>query len=174
MDATAPVVPANVFKAQKISQAKQHKNSSHYVQQEDGTLRGSNFSIPKGDFSHFLGYKNATAQEKQGKVSGERAIEVALQRRFDQIGKGATKRGEEYRNMYISWGRYTNSPGKEKELVKDGLDAVNSALEKQHAMGTRYLEMQYKLQKMSKSYSLISQLMRVRHEAVRKSWDQIR
>ncbi len=152
------------------------KERSIGLRERDGTIRGGNFSIPQGDFSRFLGWKTPTAEEKSGrkKMSGARTLEVALQKQMNELGKGAMQRGMAYRNMYISWGRFSNEPGRQKDLIKSGLDAVNESVELGHAMGIRYLEMQYKFQLASKNFGSISNLMKARHESIKKAINDVR
>src|SRR5688500_14896564 len=97
-----------------------------YIRAKNGDYIGNNWVVPKGDFSHFLGYKAPTEAELTGKqqVSGSRVIELALQAEMKEIGEGAAKRGNEYRNMYVAPGRFENEPGRERDMMKDGLDAI--------------------------------------------------
>lgn len=152
------------------------KQRSVGIRERDGTIRGGNFSIPQGDFARFLGWKAPTDKEKSGqkKMSGGRTLEVAIQKQLNELGKGAMQRGMAYRNQYISWGRFSNEPGREKDMIKSGLDAVNESVELGHAMGIRYLEMQYKFQLASKNFGSISNLMKARHESIKKAVNDVR
>lgn len=107
--------------AEKTAEAR-----TSYIKTTQGDLVGNNYTIPKADFSAFLGYKPASQAELQGKapVPGHRAIEVALQKSLGDIGEGAAERGNTYRNMYVANGRFQNEPGREKEMIKDGFDSI--------------------------------------------------
>lgn len=162
---------------------------------KDGTLIGGNYAIPNGDFAAFLGYAPPTAEELSGKtpVSGSRVIELALRNEMQVVGERSTQTGQQARNQYIAWGAYTNSPGREADVVRDLEDASTEAqvksestikpgsvgfasseqymkmLEEYHQRSKRdnmrYLEMQYKFHYSSKSYGTISNMMKVRHDA---------
>lgn len=191
---TGPV--SQSIAAEKDSRVKQERE--YYLRNKDGDKVGGNFTIPKGDFSHFLGYKPATKAEKSGdeQPSGSRVIELALQKEMNSLGEGAAKHGMEFRNWYAAWGGYENQPGREKDLIKSGIDAFNNSMEKDSdlnltkssTMGNsnyfeqlekyqksssetnvRYLEMQYKFDQASKSHGMISNLMKVRHEAISRA-----
>ncbi len=99
-----------------------------YIKNKEGDLVGNNYTIPKADFAGFLGYKPASKAELTGDqpVTGHRAIEVALQKSFNEIGDGAAERGNTYRNMYVANGRFQNEPGREKDMIKDGLDSIKA------------------------------------------------
>ena len=150
------------------------KQRSVSLTDKKGDVYGANFHIPKGDFARFLGFKKQTADEKSGKMSGARTLEVAIEKEFQSLGKEAMQRGADYRNMYISYGRYANMPGREKDMIKDGLDAINQSVEIGQSTNMRYLEMQYKFQMAGMSYSTLSNLMKARHESVKKSISDIR
>lgn len=100
-----------------------------YIKNKEGDLVGNNYTIPKADFAGFLGYKPASKAELAGQVpvTGRRAIEVALQKSFSEIGEGAAKRGNTYRNMYVANGRFQNEPGREKDMIKDGFDSIHTS-----------------------------------------------
>ena len=170
-----------------------------YIKAPNGDLIGNNYTVPKGDFGAFLGYKNPTPQEMTGDkpMTGARIIEIALQKEMKEIGMGAAKNGNTYRNSGISWGRYQNEPGREKDMIKDAMDAMkqgqdkNSIEDKVGRMtagsvtpyfeqlqkfqdGSRndnikYLEMQYKFQEISKQEGTISNLMKTRHDCVSRT-----
>ena len=166
MDATGNLIPVS-----KLQQKR-----SGWVKNKKGDAIGSGFLMPKGDFAAFLGWKPETEAEKSGKkpVSGSRAIEIAIRKQIDTLGKQATRNGELYRNMYISHGRFENEPGRERDLVESGLDSIKESVELGHAMGIRYLEMQYKFQLAFKNFGTISNLMKTRHESVKKSISEVR
>ncbi|HET6346909.1 MAG TPA: hypothetical protein VFH51_18385 [Myxococcota bacterium] len=105
---------------------------SAYITDKNGDAVGNNWVVPKADFGKFLGYKAPTAEEQTGKapVSGQRVMELALQKEMQDLGLGAAKHGNEYRNMYVASGRFDNQPGREKDMVKNGLDAVRQGQEK--------------------------------------------
>lgn len=158
-----------------VSQQMPKRERAIGVRGRDGTIYGGNFTIPKGDFTRFLGWKKPTEAEKSGQanMSGARTLEVAIQKKMQNLGKGAMQRGMGYRNMYISWGRFTNEPGREKDMIKSGLDAIDQSLEVGHAMGIRYLEMQYKFHLASKNFGAISNLMKCRHDSIKKSINDV-
>jgi len=109
--------------AEKTAEAR-----TSYIKTKQGDLIGNNYTIPKADFSAFLGYKPASQAELTGKepVTGRRALEVALQKSFQELGPGAAERGNTYRNMYVANGRFQNEPGREKDMIKDGLDSIKA------------------------------------------------
>lgn len=169
-----------------------------YIRAPNGDYVGNNYVVPKGDFSKHLGYKEATPQELSGEkpLSGSRIIEIALQKEMQDLGERAAKNGNSYRNIHISWGRFGNEPGRERDMLRDARDAIaagpdkNSIEDKVGRMipssgGTapyfqklqdmqtssrndniRYMEMQYKFMEMSKQEGTISNLMKTRHDAV--------
>lgn len=112
--------------AEKTAQAR-----TSYIKNKEGDAVGNNYTVPKADFAAFLGYKPPTPDELSGKapVTGHRAIEVAIQKSMGELGEGAAERGNTYRNMYVANGRYQNEPGREKEMIKDGLDSIQSGAE---------------------------------------------
>ena len=170
-----------------------------FIKSPNGDLIGNNYTVPKGDFGAFLGYKNATPAELAGDkpLTGARIIEIALQKEMKEIGMGAAKNGNNYRNSGISWGRYNNEPGREKDMLRDALDAIkqgqdkNSIEDKVGKMtagsvtpyidqlqkfqksssndNIKYLEMQYKFQEISKQEGTISNLMKTRHDCVSRT-----
>jgi hypothetical protein len=172
-------------------------NREDYIRNADGDLVGNNYKVPKGDFSRFLGYKAPTPEEMTGKthMSGARAIEVALQKEMSDVGLGATRHGNEYRNIAISWGRFANEPGRERDMIKDGIDAIRQGPEKNsmeargqhvsasqmyldrtqsiqkesHNDNVKLLELQYKFMEISKNDGVISNLMKVRNDAVTRT-----
>ena len=145
-----------------------------YITKKNGDVVGQGVTIPKGDFSRFLGMKPPTAQEAAGNVAGFRAIEVALQKQFNQLGPNAVKNGAKYRNIAGSLGAFDNEPGREFDAAQNGLDAMKNSVEMGHAMGMQYLEMQYKFQLASTNYGAISNMMKARYETVKKSLDGVR
>ena len=167
MSVTANVAPYNPATS---------KDRQVWIKKKNGDLVGGNFVVPKGDFSRFLGYAKPSAAEQKGesKVSPERVIEMALQREFNTLGKKAMQRGMAYRNMYISMGKYANQPGREQDMLKDGMDAIGQSVELNRASNMYYLEMQYKFQWASKSFGVISNLMKVRHESTKKAVNEVR
>lgn len=170
-----------------------------YIKAPNGDLIGNNYVVPKGDFGAFLGYDKPTMQEASGgkPLTGNRIIEIALQQEMKEIGMGATKNGNNYRNSGIAWGRYQNEPGREKDMLRDALDAMKQGQDKntiedkvgrmtagsvtpyfeqlqKFQDGSRndnikYLEMQYKFQEISKQEGTISNLMKTRHDCVSRS-----
>ena len=162
---------------------------------KQGDLIGGFGKIAQGDFGRFLGYTPASDAELSGAnpLSGARVVELSLQKSFNEVGENAMARGDKYRNHYISWGRYTNQPGREPALIRDAADAISQGVERRadgitRPMGAgatgqymrvlqeyherskrdnmRYLEMQYKFLYASKSFGTISNMMKVRHEAI--------
>ena len=169
-----------------------------FIRSPDGDLIGNNFVIPKGDFGKFLGYKKETPEEANGQkpLSGSRVIELSLQQEMNELGMGAAKHGNAYRNIGISWGRFNNEPGREKDMIKDGIDAIRQGPEKNimednaHKIAAstapyfeqlkkiqqesrndniKYMEMQYRFQEMSKQHGTISNLMKTRHDCVSRT-----
>lgn len=104
------------------------KERTAYITNKQGDAVGNNFVVPKADFGSFLGYKPPTPGELSGKepITGRRVMEVALQKSFGEVGMGAAERGNTYRNMYVANGRFQNEPGREKEMIKDGLDSIRA------------------------------------------------
>jgi hypothetical protein len=102
-----------------------------YITNKNGDAVGNNWVAPKGDFAHFLGYKQATPQEASGDhpTAGSRVIELALQKEASELGMGAAKHGNSYRNQAISWGRYNGEPGREGDMLKDGIDSIRASAE---------------------------------------------
>jgi hypothetical protein len=117
--------------AANVAEKTQAQRSSFLID-KSGDAVGNNWSVPKADFSKFLGYKPPTPEEQSGKsqVSGQRVMELALQKEMQDIGLGAAKNGNAYRNMYVSQGKFANEPGREVDMIKDGLDAVRRGPEK--------------------------------------------
>jgi hypothetical protein len=150
------------------------KERKAYITTKKGDVVGSGFSVPKGDFARFLGMKAPTPGETAGNVAGFRAIEVALQKQFNQLGRGAVKNGSKYRSIGGALGAFDNEPGREMDAAKNGLDAMKDSVEMGHAMGMQYLEMQYKFQVASTNYGAISNMMKARYETVKKSLDGVR
>lgn len=158
-------------------QALKSQERSIGIKDKQGDLRGPHFNIPKGDFAHFLGMQKPTDQELAGQaaMSGARTIEVALHKQFNELGAQALKRGNEYRNIPIALGARANRPGEQApNVVKDGLDAMQASVEKSSALNMRYLEMQYKFQEASNQYGTLSNLMKVRHESVKKTMSEVK
>lgn len=108
------------------------KRRESYITNAKGDAVGNNYTVPKSDFAHFLGYKPASADELTGKapVTGHRVIEVALQKDFQNIGEGAAANGNSYRNMFVSQGKFDNQPGRAKDAIKDGIDAIRQGPDK--------------------------------------------
>ena len=178
--------------------AKQSKRTA-YLRDADGNLVGNNWTVPKGDFAHFLGYADATPNELAGQtpVSSRRVLELVLRKQFQQIGEGAAQNGNRYRNMSVATGRFDNEPGRENDMIKNGIDAIqqgsepNTAHEEMGRLGsmgsaqylemlqkyseasrndnTRYLEMQYKFNNLSRQTETISNLLKVRSDAVSRT-----
>jgi hypothetical protein len=147
---------------------------ARYLTTKNGDVVGSGYSVPKGDFARFLGYKPPTDKENQGDVSGNRILEVALQKQFKELGKGTTKTGSGYLNLWVASGRHETGPGHEKDAVAANIDAMNQSLEVGQATNMRYLEMQYKFQYMSMSFGTISNLMKARNDSVKKSINEVK
>lgn len=169
---------------------------SSYITGKDGDAIGHNWTIPKADFAKFLGYKPATPDELSGKaqVSGHRVLEIAMQKEMQEIGEGAAKDGPAFRNMYVASSKFANTPGRDADAIKETVDAIRQGPEKNsteslnlhmgsaateqyfsqvqkmqtqtHNDNVRYLELQYKLQEMSKQTGAISNLMKTRHDSV--------
>lgn len=150
------------------------KDRKTYLTTTKGDVVGSGYSVPKGDFARFLGMKPPTPQEAGGGVAGFRAIEVALQKQFNQLGRSAVKNGSKYRSVGGALGAFDNEPGREIDAAANGLDAMKDSVEMGHAMGMQYLEMQYKFQLASTNYGAISNMMKARYETVKKSLDGVR
>ncbi len=103
-----------------------------YIKGDNGDAIGNNWVAPKADFGKFLGYKNASPEELKGDkpLSGSRVIELALQKEAQDLGMRAAVRGNQYRNIAISWGRFNNEPGRERDMIKDGIDAIRQSSDK--------------------------------------------
>lgn len=169
-----------------------------YIKGANGDAVGNNWLVPKADFGTYLGYKGATPEELKGDkpLSGARVIELALQAESKELGEGAAKNGNKYRNIAVSWGRFNNEPGRERDMIKDGLDAIRQGPEKgamehkishmsptmqayvdetrkmqkdSHNDNVKYLEMQYRFSEMSKQDGILSNLMKVRNDAVTRT-----
>ena len=152
------------------------KDRQVFIRKNNGDLAGSNWVVPKGDFAHFLGYRKASKEELSGdkQVTGERVLELVMRKQFQKLGPKAMQRGEMYRNMYISHGAYASQPGREGDMIKDGIDSIKSSVEMNNKSNMFYLEMQYKFQWASKSFGTISNLMRTRNEATKKAINEVR
>lgn len=152
------------------------KKRTVHLKGKSGNLYGGNYTIPKGDFARFLGWKPETEAEASGeqKAQGWRALQVAIQREMNQVGESAMQRGSAYRNLYMAWGKHTQHPGREKDLVNEGLNAMEQSVEKSHNLNMRYLEMQYKFQLAGKNFGTVSNLMKVRHESVKKAMNDVK
>jgi hypothetical protein len=99
-----------------------------YIKNKDGDAVGNNYLVPKSDFANFMG--KAPAGPGAGQAghapTGRSVIEMALQRELRELGEGAAKRGNTYRNLFVANGRYQNEPGREKDMIKDGLDSIKA------------------------------------------------
>jgi hypothetical protein len=165
-----------------------------FIKNANGDAVGNNWVAPKADFGKFLGYKGASPTELTGDqpITGSRIIELALQKEAQDLGMGAAKHGNQYRNIAISWGRFNNEPGRERDMIKDGIDAIRQGSDKNsmeqkgarmtpanmlleqtgrmqkesHNDNIKYLEMQYRFQEMGKQESVISNLMKTRHDNI--------
>jgi hypothetical protein len=104
----------------------------YWVDKKNGQAVGVNYTVPNKDFSYFLGYAPPSAAELNGKsnLSGSRIIELSLQKRMQEIGEGATLRGTAYSNTSIAGSEHHNSPGKERSMINDTLDAWKEGPEK--------------------------------------------
>ena len=156
--------------------------------------------IPKGDFGHFLGWKGASKEELSGekKPSAGRVIELALRKEINDLGKRAMQNPS---HAYFGAGdsRLANLPGREKDVIKENLYHLQTGLEKQEGslqpgnLGAamtpqymfkfaeqsrrdnyRYLEAQYRADWASKSTTMISTMMKARHESIRKSFNEVK
>jgi hypothetical protein len=150
------------------------KDRQVYFKSKKGDVVGTGYTIPKGDFARFLGMKEPTAEEKQGKVSGWRAIEVAMHREFNKLGEQSVKDGAHILAPVQAHGKLENEPGRVQDQLQDGLHAMKESMEIGASANMRYLEMQYKFQMASMSYGTISNLMKARYESVKKSISEIR
>jgi hypothetical protein len=54
------------------------------------------------------------------------------------------------------------------------MDSIQQSVELNNASNMHYLEMQYKFQWASKSFGVISNLMKVRHDSTKKSINEVR
>ena len=163
MNATAPVIPASYFNQTAAVSKKP------YVKEKNGAATGADFTIPKSDFSRFLGYAKESEAEKQNDVSGPRTLEVALNRAFDELGDKAMVNGNKFRNNYVALAERDNrKTGSFAHQARDGMDAMKESVEIGHAANVMYLELQYKFDAAMRSSSTISNLMKVRHEATKK------
>ena len=169
-------VAGNTIPVAELQARSKVKQPNAWIRNKNGDIIGSGFKMPKGDFGHFLGWKPESRAERSGekKVSGARALEIAIHKQINELGNSAVKNGDMYRNMYISWGKFSNEPGREKDMLQSGMDAIKESVELGHSMGMRYLEMQYKFQLAFKNFGSISNLMKTRHEAVKKSISEVR
>ncbi len=146
-----------------------------WLKRKNGDLVGGNYRIPKGDFGRFLGYRAPSSAEQSGKkVSANRVLEVAMQKSFRELGAKAMQRGAAYRNLYVAAGRRSSRPGSEGSALAEGMDAIQQSLEVNKASNMQYLEMQYKFQWASKSFGVISNIMKTRHESTKKSISEVR
>ncbi len=152
------------------------ENRQVHLKAKNGDLIGANYRIPKGDFAHFLGYKAPSKDEEGGKekVTADRVLEMALHKEFNELGTKAMSRGSAYRNMYVSHGFFENKPGREGDMMKDGMDSIRASVELNKASNVYYLEMQYKFMLASKNFGVISNLMKVRNESTKKAISEVR
>lgn len=159
---------------EKMMQGQQAR--SVHLKGKSGNLYGGNYTIPNGDFSRFLGWKPETDAEKSGEqqTDGWRTVQVAIQKEMDKVGKGAVQRGSSYRNIFIAPSAFKNQPGRERDYLTEGLNAVSNSLEQSQELNMRYLEMQYKFQLASKNYTCVTNLMKARHDSVKKSMDDVK
>jgi hypothetical protein len=163
------------FSSSSVSLSKASaKERATYITKKNGDVVSSGYSVPKGDFARFLGMRPPTAAETGGAVSGFRAVEVALQKNFNALGRSAVKNGSKYRSVPGALGAFDNEPGREADGVANALDAMKDSVEVGHAMGMQYLEMQYKFEYASRSFGTISNMMKARYESVKKSLDGVR
>lgn len=149
-------------------------NRQVYFKTKKGDVVGAGYTIPKGDFARFLGTKEPTEEEKQGKVSGWRAIEVAMHREFNKLGDESVKHGANYFATIQAQSKLENQPGRAADQIRDGLHAMKENMEIGASANMRYLEMQYKFQMASMGFGTISNLMKARYESVKKSISEIR
>lgn len=171
---------------------------SDFITNKAGDAVGNNWVVPKSDFSHFMGSQaaDAVAGNGQVKTDSRRVLELALQKEMQEIGMGAAKNGNAYRNQFVAGEQFANQPGRERDMIKDMRDAIGQSSEKgsmeskslqmgsatqqyfekveslqkqSHNDNVRYLEMQYKFQEISKQDSTISNLMKTRHDAISRT-----
>lgn len=152
------------------------KKRTVHLRGKSGNLYGGNYTIPKGDFARFLGWKAETKAESSGeqKTEGWRTLQIAIQREMNEVGESAMQRGSAYRNLYIAPARYAQKPGREQDMVSDGVNAMQQSVESSHNLNMRYLEMQYKFQLAGKNFGTVSNLMKVRHESVKKAMNDVK
>jgi hypothetical protein len=151
-------------------------NRAAHIKLKSGELVGANYRVPNGDFARVLGLKAPTSDEESGRspVTADRVLEMALHKQFNELAPGAMARGAALRNMYISPYPYEQRPGREKDMLKDGLDAIQSSVELNRASNMYYLEMQYKFEMASKNFGMISNLMKVRNDSTKKAISEVR
>ncbi len=136
-------------------------------------IEGPGFRVPGGDFARVLGIKPQDGPRQKGeRMEGARVIEGALHRQFNQVGMGALNRYEAYRNLSKTVdGMRARS---DDQFADQSLQAMKESVELGAEANMRYLEMQYQFQFMSQNHSCLSNLMKARHESVKKSLSEIR
>lgn len=149
-------------------------------------VKGKNFRIPKGDFAHFLGWeetKASRAPKSNAGPSGADTLTAAMQKlqqqvrdKFQKLGKGAVERADKLDNVGKAAGDvvFNKGEGSAAQKTQDALAVTRETLEMGHKAGLRYLELQYKFKMASRNTSVISNIMKRRNEAVKKSYNQIR
>ncbi|MEO1174109.1 MAG: hypothetical protein AAFX94_18985 [Myxococcota bacterium] len=165
---------ANVMSAEQMVTGT--KKRTVHLRGKSGNLYGANYTIPKGDFARFLGWKPETESEASGqqKAQGWRALQIAIQKEMNQVGESAMQRGSTYRNLFIAPARYSQKPGRGEDMIADGVNAMEQSVEKGHNLNMRYLELQYKFQLAGKNFGTVSNLMKVRHESVKKAMNDVK
>jgi hypothetical protein len=184
-----------------INRLSTEKREKVYRTKEGDVIPGGNARITKGDFAHFMGIKPATEGEKKGEtyMPSKRVIELALRQEMQDLGANAMKNAASYRNQYVSDDQFKNLPGREKDLIKENFDSLQKGMDKQEARlqpgalggsssmqymtkfaeqsrkdNYRYLEAQYRSDWASKSVTMISTMMKTRHESIKKSFNEVK
>ena len=135
------------------------------------------FRIPKGDFAHFLGWKGKKPQAAAKGPSGRDTLGRAIQQmkeqvrtEFQKLGKSAVGRGEAYSKV----GKAAGDVVFKGAEPQGQMAVVRENMELGQAGNIKYLELQYKFQFGSRSYSVLSNIMRRRNETVRNSLNSSR
>jgi hypothetical protein len=184
----------------QVNRLATEKREKTYRAPNGDIILSGNARIPKGDFAHFMGIKPASAQEKKGEahVAPKRVVELALRKEISELGANAMKNAAAYRNIFVSDDHLKNLPGREKDMIQENFDSLQKGMEKHDAeikgkLGDsmsvqymhkfaeqsrkdnyRYLEAQYRSDWASKSVTMISTMMKTRHESIKKSFNEIK
>ncbi len=131
-------------------------------------------------------------------LPGGQVLDHVLSKQLKELGERTAKNGSQYRNAFVSNFKINNQPGAEKDALKEIGNAVHrgyednqdglGALVNKPGLGTsgamsymdkmndhmrqdnyKYLEAQYRAEWLSKSTSLISTMMKARHDAIKQS-----